>query len=176
MTDVIGFAGPSHSVASRQQDISPRDDAGTRWNFAAGSPILSVMPRRSLAAVLLAGLFAFQLVLAGASAACPMVDSATAASGGGDAVALPAMAGMPMADMPMAAAPGGAPASGDAPCEHPVSPSDCHSMAPCAPSFLAASPDPVDAPPGGVPMPAVAALVSMPISVSSAPEPPPPRA
>lgn len=135
------------------------------------------MSARRSAAVLFAGLFTLQLVLAGIVAACPMWDHKTPehlvpASAMSGAMS----AGMQddMQGMAMIAESNGA-ETDDAPCDHPVSPEECRTMAPCAVGILvpasAAEPQPALFP-GTV----VAALVAMPPSVSSPPELPPPRA
>lgn len=135
------------------------------------------MSARRASAVLFAGLFAIQLVLAGVVAACPMWDHKTP----GHLVPASAMSGAmsagmqdDMQGMAMIAESNGA-ETDDAPCDHPVSPEECRTMAPCAVGILvpasAAEPQPALLP-GTV----VAALVAMPPSVSSPPELPPPRA
>ena len=138
------------------------------------------MSARRASAVLFAGLFAIQLVLAGVVAACPMWDHempghlapAYAMSGAMSAGMQDDMQGMQ--GMAMIAMVDGA-ETDDAPCDHPVSPEECRTMAPCAVGILvpasAAEPQPALFP-GTV----VAALVAMPPSVSSPPELPPPRA
>lgn len=138
------------------------------------------MSARRTAAVLFAGLFALQLVLASVVAACPMwdhgapwrPDSGAAAGSAMPAAlqdALPSMQGMVMIAM------SGGTETDDAPCDHPVSPEQCRTMGPCVVGSLAAATasELQLAPVAGT---VVATLVVMPPSVTSPPELPPPRA
>lgn len=128
------------------------------------------MPR-SLVATLLSGVFALQLLLGGAGAACVMPSGSASA---GDVTANVAA----MAGMDMRASPAGdrAPTRnrGSAPCDQPASLATCQGMAPCASAFLIVSPPRGDA---RVALAAVPALtVLAPPSRATAPELPPPRA
>lgn len=130
------------------------------------------MPRRPVAASLFAGLFAIQLVLAGVSGACSMRDHAAAASPAAEDMR---MADMTMADMPMTRAGTTGDGSESIPCDHPVSPDRCQTMAPCVASYVLPRAVSLAAPPVIVASVAVA-FEAMPLSASLAPEPPPPRA
>ena len=124
---------------------------------------------RSLVATLLSGVFALQLLLAGAGAACVMPSG----SAGGVAANVAAMVGMDMATSPIG---DHAPTHdrGSAPCDQPASLATCQAMAPCASAFLVVSPPRGDA---RVALAAVPALtVLAPPSRATAPELPPPRA
>jgi hypothetical protein len=118
------------------------------------------MPFRTLGGALFAGLLSLQLSLSGLSLACAMDDHGDMAS----------MAGMEMAGMDMPGMP-----TGDAPCDHPASPRDCLSMAPCGVSFVL-----TEAPVQGALADHVVAAMALnsaaPPSVSFRPDPPPPRA
>lgn len=128
---------------------------------------------RGIVAALFGGLFSLQLALSGATAACPMTDAETRTE-----IPIGGMAGMVMSghvvsEEPSATADGTS--APDAPCEHPASPKPCRLMAACATGVLApivslataAHPASTSA---------VASIVWMPLSVTSPPEPPPPRA
>lgn len=131
------------------------------------------MALRRAAAVLFAGLFAFQLVLPGGVTACPMGDHAAPEHPAMGAAASGAIAGG-MQGMAMIAM-SGASETDEAPCDHPVSPEQCRTMTPCAVGFFTVAPA-AEPQPAPVPVTVVAALVAMPPSVSSPPELPPPRA
>lgn len=132
---------------------------------------------RQAAAALFAGLFALHFALAGAVAACPMWDHGTrgrsaveAAASGTVAASVPDdMQGMTMLAM------NGATETDESPCDHPVSPEQCRTMAQCTVGFLPAGPA-AAAQPAPVTETIVAALVAMPPSVSFPPECRPPRA
>lgn len=99
--------------------------------------------------MLFAGLFTFQLVLAGSVAACEVGDHE--------------------------AEHGHTTAADTVPCDHPVSPEHCLTMLPCAAAFLPArhtSPSPSV----HVTQSVFTTLVAMPRSVFLPPDPPPPRA
>ena len=124
---------------------------------------------------MLSSVLAFQLLLVGTGATCVMLDSTAPNS----ARAMPTAGGM--SGMEQAAAPSGggarAPAQqrGDMPCERPMSPAACQAMAPCALAFVetgTARDDPMTVVPSGVRVLSVLA----PLSRTTAPELPPPRA
>lgn len=132
---------------------------------------------RSAAAALFTGLFTLQLVLAGSVAACATWDhgtheasaSETAASDHEAASTTRDMHGMTTTEM------NGATQTDEAPCNHPLSPEQCLTMAPCATGFLPAA-STAEASAAPVIETIVAALVAMPRSVSFPPERRPPRA
>lgn len=147
------------------------------------------MPRRRLAAALLSGLFTLQLVVAGVSAACPMWDHAGQVIAPRTSASQTADVGMNMAGMMdgmvMPEAPTNPAAASDAaadgvvpvpaPCEHPASPGECQTMAPCSVGFLA-PPRELASEASVASLGVVAALVAMPASVSTRPDLPHPRA
>lgn len=144
------------------EEITSSLDPSANWNFRLATPIFGAMIRRPVG-LFVEGLFAFQLLLAGASNFCPMWDHGSAAS---DAGAAATHVEMNMPGMPMDDA---------APCDHPVSPEQCQTMAPCASAFLVvaiAEERSTGAHTSGV----LAAMISVPRSISFTPEPPPPRA
>jgi hypothetical protein len=119
-----------------------------------------MMPFRALGGALFAGLLSLQLSLSGLSLACALEDHGDMAS----------MAAMDMEDMQMPGMP-----AGDMPCDHPESLRDCLSMAPCGMSF--ALPETMgQATVSERVVAAIAANSAAPPSISSRPEPPPPRA
>lgn len=136
-----------------------------------------IMLARRAAAALFAGLFAIQLVLAGAIAACPMSDHRTRVRSASEAAASGTVAASVPEDMPgmTMTARNGATETGESACDHPVSPEQCRAMALCTAGFLPAGPA-AAAQPAPIPETVVAALVAMPLSVSFPPERRPPRA
>lgn len=66
-------------------------------------------------------------------------------------------------------------AANDQPCETPVQPQCCQALASCSPVFGAATESAIGhyLPPGGV---ALAALITLPLSLIATPDPPPPKA
>lgn len=130
-------------------------------NFASARAIvMTVLLRRVAAAALFAGLLTLQLGLVGTGAACTMEDSETRGHSHADATASGTDSER---------------ATGDEPCEHPVSHNECRAMAPCGAAFDVGAPaaEPQPAPLGET---IVAAVNAMPPSVSFPPERRPPRA
>ena len=108
------------------------------------------------------------LVLAESGFACSRDEMAgmRASATVEDTVAANGMAGMPMPPTPV---------PHPKPCRFPWAPNGCRDMAPCAPAALAvAALMPIPAAP--VPDALVTARVTVPPSVETPPEPPPPRA
>jgi hypothetical protein len=132
---------------------------------------------RSVAVALLAGLFTLPFALTGAAPSCAMWDHGT--SGRPTAEAAPSgavaasmhhdMWGMTMVAMH------GTTETDEGPCDHPVSPEQCRTMAPCTAGFLPgrAAAEPAPAQPSES---ILANLVAMPPSVSFPPALRPPRA
>jgi hypothetical protein len=121
--------------------------------------------------------FALQLTLLAGGPGCPVPGSGV----GGDASA--AMTGMAMAGMTMTGTAGAKPATHDgestaphsAPCDESAAPQACPTMAPCLFAVLLPFAQ-VDAPTVSASATVVAGLISLPPSVTAAPELPPPRA
>jgi hypothetical protein len=134
-----------------------------------------MVPRRTFA-TLLGAVFALQLLLPAALGACAMADHAAAEGGvvstaNGDPMA---QMQMPM-DMRMDIGTDGESDDGPPPCDHAMSPEQCRTMAPCAAGFIV--PSAVAAAPGAhLHAQVIATLTDLPPSVTSSPEPPPPRA
>lgn len=131
-----------------------------------------MLPRRLFAA-LLAGLLSLQLVAAGTSGACPMVESMTQVTAGqaGSPDVEPAMAGMTMAP---SGAIEGSPRHDDENCDHQAA-ERCRLMASCAAGFIVPAFALATAPAAGHDA-VISAVATLALSVSSPPELPPPRA
>ena len=175
-------APPRHrgGLVWRRRPYAPRGARarGGAGTFRCRQALSPDMHRRPLAAVLFASLFTFQLLLAGASGACPMGEHGSMfgaqqqVSGPSGAAGMTRDLAMMMPGMP--AAEGGALPAGDAPCGEPMPADECRTMALCTASYAA----PVEAM-GGQSEPdralAVVARVLPPLSAFAPPEPPPPR-
>lgn len=141
--------------------------------------LFKTVPFRRSAAALFTGLFTLQLLMAGAVAACvPWDHPAQQASDTATVAGVHAAAGATHDGhdgQSTTTAINGATNSDEEPCNHPVSPEQCRTMASCAAGFLPALPS-ACVPATKVIETIVAALVTMPWSVSFPPERRPPRA
>lgn len=135
------------------------------------------MPRLRRLTALLVSSFLAHAMWAGSGFVCTMSEMHDPS---------PAMAaldtageGMPGMDMAGTTHPAGdlghAPPHDHSPCNLPWSPGGCKSMAPCGPTALATSPEPVRVP-AAVPSALDGLAILTPPSATRSPEPPPPRA